>query len=122
MAQRPGEGILKGGFVSMANHQQTLWGTEPRDVVPLSRATDPETSRAAALGHASKAKSHRAMLYRAMKANPGSTSAELGQLTGLDRVEAARRCPELRDEGLAKNGPARKCRVCGKASITWVVV
>lgn len=88
---------------------------------PLSRASDPSTSREAAAGASAKAACDRERCLRAVREHPGSTSHEIARYAGLDRHAAARRLPELRDvTAEVENGPARKCSVSGRMGITWV--
>lgn len=89
------------------------------------RTDGPETSRLAAIGteKSGRAPTHRAMLLRAVAVNPGRTSAELAVLCSLDRHEAARRLPELRDAFRAiRNGEPRECSVRGTRQMTWWAV
>lgn len=93
---------------------------------PAARASDPVSSheaaaRASASGTAAE---QRQALLQAIRENPGRTSAELGQITGIERHRAARRLPDMRDRlGLVRNGPERKCTVTGaKGSLTWLLV
>ena len=110
---------------------------------PMSRSSDPPTSDIAEAKHIKSGKRKRNcdLILEAIKANPDCTSAELGELTGLDRVEAARRCSDLRLSGLSTNplnknihnwkGQAsvygydtykRKCRVTKSLCIVWRAV
>jgi hypothetical protein len=86
-----------------------------------ARATDPQSSHQAAhqVERSGKADSHRALCLKAVKAAPGSTSAEIAAATGLERHEAARRLPELRLRGLVRNGDQRECGETGNQSMTW---
>lgn len=81
----------------------------------------PETSKAAAIATeaSGRAPTHRAMLLRAVQTRPGRTSAELAVACALDRHEAARRLPELRQAGLVRNGEVRVCDVQGTKQMTW---
>lgn len=94
------------------------------DFIPRARATDPATSHvAAARVTASGAAGRQAAVVRAaLGAHPGVTSAELAAACGLDRYQTARRLPELRKLGQARNGGPRVCRVTGKLALTWWAV
>src|SRR3990167_1469000 len=72
---------------------------------PMSRSSDPPTSDIAESKHIKSGKRKRNcdLILDAIKNNPDCTSAELGELTGLDRVEAARRCSDLRAARLVIN-------------------
>lgn len=94
-------------------------------VRPAASRTDPATSFAAAtkVEKSGKAQTNRAKCLDAVKALPGATSGEIAKAAGLDRHEAARRLPELRDKlGLVKNEGQRKCIVTGNQSIQWFAV
>lgn len=84
----------------------------------------PETSRQAAIGveKSGRAAERRKLLLRMVQTRPGRTSAELAVLCSLDRVEAARRLPELREARLVRNGEARRCDVRGTVQMTWWAV
>lgn len=87
----------------------------------LARSTDPDTSREAALMVESGAlRTHCAQVLAEVRLHPYGTSAEIAAAIGMDRVEAARRLPNLRDAGDVVNGPKRRCRITGNNSITWV--
>lgn len=62
-------------------------------------------------------------VLRLVRARPGMTSAELGQIAdmlgGDGRFICARRLPELARMGLVVRGAARKCAVNGTKAITW---
>lgn len=90
--------------------------------VASSRATDPPTSRKAAQAHerGGKAELHRERLLNEVCTGPGRTAVELAQrLDGIDRHEASRRLPELRDRGLVESRDPRKCSIKGTSMVTW---
>lgn len=86
-----------------------------------ARATDPATSFEAARGveRSGKADAQREICLNAVKLRPGMTAGELAEYTGLDRVAAGRRLPELRQAGAIKNGPQRLCKIMGTRQMTW---
>ena len=90
----------------------------------LSRSTDPQTSFLAAdlMRDTGAASAHRDKCLAEVRRHPGSTAAEVAFAVGLERHEPSRRLPELRQAGLVVNGASRKCRVMGKASLTWFSV
>jgi hypothetical protein len=99
-----------------------------RDIIPDVRATaargDPATSRAAAdrMNASGKVGRDAAIVLRVLRDNPGYTAVELFNSQGencLTRHDFSRRLPELRDAGLAENGPARKCQYAGTLQLTW---
>lgn len=81
----------------------------------------PATSKSAAIAteKSGRAAERRKLLLRAVQTRPGRTSAELAVACTLDRHEAARRLPELREMGLVRNGEARVCDVQGTKALTW---
>lgn len=87
----------------------------------LSRLTDPETSSMAAESVTQRGKraAHVALIVAAVCADPGKTSAELGEIVHLDRVEAARRTSDAMADGLIEQGPKRECTVCHSPCVTW---
>jgi len=72
---------------------------------PMTRSSDPTTSIIAESNHIQSGKRKRNcdLILEAIRNNPDSTSAELAEITGLDRHEAARRCSDLRANGLIRN-------------------
>lgn len=89
-----------------------------------SRRTDPDTSfeAAAKIEKSGKAESHRTLCFEALLKQDGMTSAEVAVMADLERHEAARRLPELRDEGKVRNGEKRKCSATGSMALTWYIV
>jgi hypothetical protein len=94
--------------------------------VPMATAADadPVTSdmaaaRIEASGHAT---AQRRAVLAAVLAHPGSTSAELARIAGMDRHAAARRLPEVRKAGLVRNPGRRTCSVAGILAVTWEAV
>jgi CRP-like cAMP-binding protein len=86
-----------------------------------ARNTDPATShRAANRVEASRAaEAMRLRCFRVVCEQPGLTSAEVGSELGVDRYTPARRLPELRDDGLVRNGTVRSCNLVGSPCMTW---
>lgn len=80
------------------------------EVFTRYRATDPDTSKAAA-NHAASAKAvaERLAIYRAIKAAPeGLTAREVATITGIDYFEVQRRISEC--AGLVKTAERRDGR------------
>lgn len=80
-----------------------------REPQAAARRTDPASSHAAADEHekSGKAATRRARLENAVYANPGKTSKELAEITGLERHEASRRLPEIERMGAIHRREAR---------------
>jgi hypothetical protein len=97
------------------------YGRRRLPLPPIAADADPGTSHEAADeldGSGARAR-QMAEVLKALRRHPGSTSRELGEASGLDRYLCARRLPDLRAAGLARQGPARACRVGGRAAVTW---
>ena len=65
----------------------------------LVRASDPETSRAAAFGQTNRA-THLRLVLSAYLARDDLTDVEASVACGLERIETTRRASELRNTGL----------------------
>jgi hypothetical protein len=88
---------------------------------PMSRRTDPQTSRIAAERlRASGALGKQAQaLLEAVRTWPGSTAVEIAQRAQIDRYAVSRRLPELQRVGQVRRGPPRDCSVNGRPQCTW---
>ena len=86
-----------------------------------ARATDPETSHAAAeeVRASGAALAQRAAVLAAVRSAPGLTSDELADEIGADRHMPARRLIELERGGLVRRGSARPSRLTNRAGLTW---
>lgn len=86
-----------------------------------ARWSDPATSHEAArlIERNGKAAHNRRLLLTAARAHPERTAGELARHTGLDRHEASRRLPELRDAGFLLSGKPRICEVLGTKAMVW---
>lgn len=87
----------------------------------LARGTDPDTSHAAAERQirSGRRDSNKRRLWDAVVERPEMTSAEYARLTGIDRVEAARRLADLKNDGKIAQLPQRYCSVKGTLAMTW---
>jgi hypothetical protein len=92
--------------------------------VPIVHATDPRTSyeAAAAVTQGGKRGAHCAAVLAAVRRYPGRTAGELGEVTGLGRVEAARRLSDLKRLGEVFMGERRVCAVQGTGQYAWYAV
>ncbi len=92
-----------------------------RTIKRLARRSDPDTSHAAAqrVTRSGSRADHLTRVVEAVRSHPGKTSAELAQITGLERHEAARRTSDGEREGFLRKGPSRKCSVSGRAAVCW---
>jgi CRP-like cAMP-binding protein len=105
-----------------AQMQMDIFAGARQRVAARARRTDPASSHIAArtVERSGRAGQQRIRCGAAVLRNPGRTSQELCEITGIDRYELARRLPELREEGLIRNGEAlRECRVTGRPAMTW---
>lgn len=90
--------------------------------VARARRTDPVSSHLAAerVETIGKAQAQRIEALSAVARHPGRTSAELSELTTVDRYVLARRLPELRAESRVRNGESLGyCSVTGRQALTW---
>lgn len=87
-------------------NQRALFDYQPEPIghhgFPMGRKADPETSKAAAKKHATKADAHRQIILDELQDRDGQTGHELGVSTGLGQVECCRMLPELETAGLVK--------------------
>jgi len=83
---------------------------------PMARAADHDSSHAAAdhLEASGAARAQRDQVLALVKRWPGMTSGQLARLSGVDRHMVARRCPELRSDGLVE-----AIKPVGKEIVWW---
>lgn len=103
------------------NKQNHLGQYATHKAFPNARNTDPSTSIEAGEQVELSGNAHfqRELALDAVKRNPGLTSKELSQATGIDRYQLARRLPELTE---VKQGDKRICAVSGRPCVTWVLL
>lgn len=91
------------------------------DLDKMHRATDPDTSRAAASAHLASGANdaQRLAVLEVVISEPGLTSDEIAALAKIDRHAAGRRCPELERAGKIRRGEARVSSVGGRRGVTW---
>lgn len=65
------------------------------------------------------AQTQRNKVLMCVRYNPGLTSEEIGHKTGIGRHNAARRLPELRKDGLVRNGEQKTCSFKGTKALSW---
>jgi hypothetical protein len=95
--------------------------------LPLpAAAADPETSKQAARDLIASGQRDRDVIRVAnlVAMHRGATSRELGDTAdafrmGMDRYAVARRLSEAEALGMVRRGPSRRCRISGKAALTW---
>ena len=92
-------------------------------MITNARSTDPITSHLAGqeAEQSGRSTTHREICYVSVCIHPGHTAAEIAKRTRLERHEASRRLPELREKGLIVNGEQRICEVTKHSSMTWMV-
>jgi hypothetical protein len=90
---------------------------------PAARATDPDTSWAAASDARRSASTHRIRALDALRANPaGLTDFELAELLRVGQTSIGKRRGELRDAGLVADSGRRRPAPSGSAAIVWRAV
>jgi hypothetical protein len=82
------------------------------------RRCDPPTSALAGrhVRACGMARRHRDLCLAVVKRQPGLTAREIEAHLG---IKAHKRLPELRAEGLVRNGATRACTVSGRQAMTW---
>ena len=88
-----------------------------------ARRSDPGTSHDAARlieGSGKAAVNRRILLERIRSLGGEWTAAELARFCDMDRHEASRRLPELREGGFIKNGSSpKRCTLQNTMGMTW---
>jgi hypothetical protein len=91
----------------------------------LYHRDDPATSKRAAMEHERSGARvrHVDMVVSTVWAFPGFTAAELhrDRFCTWELQEVRRRLTDAKNAGRLRRGPSRRCRVRGRASVTWVV-
>lgn len=89
--------------------------------VPTARATDPQSSLAAARRHlaSGRSESNAATVLAAVRRWPGSTSRELSERIPLERHEVARRLSGLERAGHVRKGDHRICAISKTTALSW---
>jgi predicted ArsR family transcriptional regulator len=91
--------------------------------MPLSRRTDPDTSRAAAVSMVKTAASHCALIETALDRMGPMGRFEIAEATGLDPVAVARRLADLVQAGRARRLVATFERTpSGRRGSVWRVL
>ncbi|MHA2219167.1 MAG: MarR family transcriptional regulator [Candidatus Hodarchaeales archaeon] len=87
----------------------------------VSRRDDPVSSHLAEneINRSGKRKTQLMTVYKCIQLFPGCTSKELTQFCIYDRYQIARRLADLKNIGVVRQGPIRKCRIGGRPSVTW---
>jgi len=82
------------------------------------RSGDPPTSALAGrhMRASGLAQRQRDMCLAVVKLEPGLTAREIEARIG---IKAHKRLPELRADGLVRNGPTRTCTVSDRQAMTW---
>lgn len=94
---------------------------------PLARGSDHWTSHAAAeaFTESGKRDSIKARLFDHMRRagintdETARTYHEIARTSGLPEAQVWRRLPDLRHDGLVRNGPDRRCTITDRVLQTW---
>lgn len=90
---------------------------------PAARANDPDTSHLAEthINRSGLRGRQQRQAAAAVRCYPGRTSAELAEITGIDRHRLAKRLPECETAGAVRRGDKRQCSVSHLMAIVWYV-
>jgi hypothetical protein len=104
-----------GGGLVFNLRQPDLWDS------PLSRAADPQSSRAAEIEavESGLVAGHERLIVAAVRARPGQTGDEIGAAVGLTNVQVLRRTRAMERRGVIRRGDQRASRVSGRLAVTW---
>lgn len=93
---------------------------KPNIQTPASHRDDPDTSYMAEkkITKSGKRTAQQEQVLKCVQTFPGRTSAELAELSGLDRAMIARRLPELCPQFVIK-GEKTTCTACRSECVTW---
>ena len=88
---------------------------------PRARRTAPETSKLAAESMVGSASDHRDRILARLRAiaPAAANKDEIGAAIGLDDVQVARRCGELRDAGLIVDSGETRPTPTGRQGTCW---
>lgn len=89
---------------------------------PGHHRNDPRTSVEADFNHraSGKTETHQNLVLAEVRAQGGMCAEEIGERTGLGRVEAARRLSDLKDRGLVERG--ERVTYGGSSQSTWTAI
>lgn len=97
--------------------------TQPSLFGPTARASDPDTSHAAALRARPKAGTNRDLALRVLRQHPaGLTDFELADRTGVAQTSIGVRRKELVQMGLVRATTGRRPAPSGSLAIVWEAV
>jgi transcription initiation factor IIE alpha subunit len=88
----------------------------------LYHRDDPSSSREAIERHDGNGRraTNKKLVLAAVEAKPEQTSREYSEAMYLDRHEVRRRLTDLLNEGLVRQGEARKCKFGRGKALTWL--
>lgn len=92
------------------------------DIAPRARATDVETSHAAAVSMTDAAASQRAAIYQHLLTVGPQTADQIDHALGLRVTSAGRRLPELRDMGRVRMLDRTGMTSSGRQARLWAAI
>jgi len=89
--------------------------------VPVSRSGNPSTSFDAeeAITRSGARSTHAALLYRIIRDDPGLTTGEIGELSGLGQMATRKRLSDLKNAMLVYQGRTRMWTRTRRLHVTW---
>ena len=106
------------------NYNPAAVGSKQRKILEeierkLARRGDPSTSKEAARAVAASMPESMVYALSWLTSFPGSTAAELDEMSTLRGGAIRKRLNDLRRVGLAKTDGIRKCKITGRRAQTW---
>jgi hypothetical protein len=91
---------------------------------PVSRPTDPESSREAetAINESGKRKSHAVTILEVVVVCPGLVTSVVCERSGLGQMEGRKRLSDLKAKGLVRAGPLAVYEETNRRQTTWFPV
>jgi len=90
-------------------------------LAPVSRRDNPLTSYEAetSINADGSRATHLRTVLRIVRATPGLTTGEVGEISGLGQMETRKRLSDLKNATLARQGGSRVWPQSGRRQVTW---
>lgn len=99
--------------------QADLFAAPAPRAMPAARRSDPETSRGAAMSARQLAEHHADIILQALRRHGASGKDRIAALTKLTGVQVARRCAELKRDGLIEETGRTVLSTSGRPEREW---